>query len=301
MDAATRLQLDTLTALLLYPTLALVTVVGAGLTLRREAATPERPGVLAAGLGVAIAVAWMGLVAVPALPPVDTRDYTPFFAVLLPVPFLALEGRPRLGLLAPLAALSIVLMLVLYLRPVLGGEYAPASHVAAGAALMLAIWLGLDRLALAVPAPAVLAAGCLASLGAAGASALSGVAVVGQALAGMAAVAGVAALVTWRIPRLVAGRAAVAALLVPFFGALNYAHYYGDLPAEPAALAALAPLAAAAALPLRRVLPAALLAGLVALLPAGAAALYAMHLSNLKHAAEVTEDGQAAPDYSILK
>lgn len=301
MDAASRLQLDTLLHLLLYPTLALVTAIAIGLTARRQAVRPERPGVLAVALGAAMAVAWVGTVAFPAFPPVDTRDYTPFFALLLPLPFVALEGRPRLGLLAPLAAVTIVFMLVLYLRPVLGGEYAPESRVAAGAALMLAVWIGVDRLASVVPTPAILAAFCFGSLGAAAASALSGVAVVGQALGGMAAVSGVAALVTWRIPRLTAGRGAVAALLVPFFGALNYAHYYGELPAGPAAIAALAPLAAAVALPLHRVVPATLLAGIVALLPAGAAALYAKHLSDQKHAADATEDGGTTPDYSILK
>ena len=262
MDDSTRLKVDAFLHLLLYPSLALTGVAAVGLRIRRGAPAPERPGVLALSLAVALAGSWVGIVAFPALPPVDTRDYAPFFALLVPLPFLVLESRPRIGLVAPLAAVVLVLVTGLYLKPILGGEYAPHDRVAQGAALMLLVWLGVDRLATVVPTPSVLAAVCFASIGAAACALLSGTAVVGQALGGVAAVTGLASLLTWRVPRLTMGRAGVAAVLVPFFGGLIYAHYYGDLPAAPAAIATLAPLSAAAALPLRRVVPATVLAGL---------------------------------------
>ncbi len=241
MDPVTQLKLDTFLHLLLYPVLALSTVAAAGLAARRGAEGQTRPGVTALALGVALTISWVGIVAVPALPPVDTRDYTPFFALLLPLPFLALESRPRLAFVAPLAGLSVVLMLWLYLKPIMGGEYAPADRVAQVGALMLLVWLGVDRLAVIVPAPATLSALCFAAIGAAVAALVSGTAIIGQALGGIAAVTGVASIIVWRLPRLAMGRAAVAAALVPFFGSLVFAHFYGDLPAVPAAIAALSP------------------------------------------------------------
>lgn len=302
MDTATQLKFDAFLHLLLYPTLALTTVAAAGLALRRTAVSRERPEVTALALAVAMTVAWVGIVGFPAVPPVDTRDFTPLFTMLLPLPFLLLERRPRLALVAPLAAVTLVVLVGLYLRPILGGEYAAHDAVARATALMLLVWLGVDRLATALPAPTVLSAICFASIGAAACALLSGTAVIGQALGGVAAVAGVASLLTWRLPSLTLGRAGVAAALVPFFGGLVYAHYYGDLPAGPAALAALAPLAAAAALPLRGVVLATILAGLAALVPAGGAAFYAKQLSDAKHPAETPADGAPpAPDYSIIK
>lgn len=302
MDTATQLKLDAFLHLILYPALALTTVAGVGLSLRRSAPGGERPEVTALALAAALTVSWVGIVAFPAVPPVDTRDFTPFFTALLPLPFLLLERRPRLAFVAPLAAVTLIVLVGLYLRPILGGEYAPHDEVAQATALMLLVWLGVDRLATILPAPSVLSALCFASIGAAVCALLSGTAVVGQALGGVAAVTGLASLLAWRLPRLTLGRAAVAAALVPFFGGLVYAHYYGDLPAGPAAIAGLAPLAAAAALPLRSVVFATVLAGVAALLPAGGAAYYAKHLSDAKHPAEAPADGAPpTPDYSILK
>jgi hypothetical protein len=303
MDPVTQLKLDTFLHLLLYPVLALSTVAAAGLAARRGAEGQTRPGVTALALGVALTISWVGIVAVPALPPVDTRDYTPFFALLLPLPFLALESRPRLAFVAPLAGLSVVLMLWLYLKPIMGGEYAPADRVAQVGALMLLVWLGVDRLAVIVPAPATLSALCFAAIGAAVAALVSGTAIIGQALGGIAAVTGVASIIVWRLPRLAMGRAAVAAALVPFFGSLVFAHFYGDLPAVPAAIAALSPLGLAAALPLRSVVVATVVAGVVAFIPAGGAAFYAKHLSDTKHAADAPADNGGVPvqDWGSLK
>lgn len=302
MDAVSELKLDAFLHLLLYPVLALTTVAAVGLSVRRGAEGQGRGEVTALALSVALAVSWAGLVAMPGFPPAETREYAPYFAVLLPLLFLPLERRPRLGLVAPVAALALVAMTGLYLKPLLGGEYAPHDRVAQGAALMLVVWLGLDRLALALPGPTVLAAVCFSAIGAALAALVSGTAVVGQALGGVAAVTGVASLLVWRIPRLQVGRAAVAAALVPFFGSLLYAHYYGDLPAAPAALVLVAPLCAAVALPMRHVVLATLAAGAVAFLPAAGGAYYAKTLSDAKHAADAPADA-AAPvqDWGSLK
>jgi hypothetical protein len=303
MDPVTQLKLDTFLNLLLYPVLALATVAAIGLAARRGAEGQTRPGVTAVALAVALTISWVGIVAFPALPPVDTRDYTPFFALLLPLPFLALESRPRLAFVAPLAGLAVVLMLWLYLKPIMGGEYAPVDRVAQVGALMLLVWLGVDRLAAIVPGPTTLSALCFAAIGAAVAALVSGTAIIGQALGGIAAVMGVASLIAWRLPRLAVGRAAVAAALVPFFGSLVFAHFYGDLPAVPAAIAALSPLGLAAALPLRNVVVATIVAGVVAFIPAGGAAYYAKQLSDAKHAADAPADNGGVPvqDWGSLK
>jgi hypothetical protein len=301
MDVGTQLKLDAFLHLLLYPALALTAVAAAGLTLRRGEAAPERPGVLALALAAALAVSWAGLVAMPTLPPVDTRDWAPVFVLLLPLPFLLLERRPRLGLLAPLAALAVLVMMRLYLAPILGGEYAPHDRVAQAGGVLLFVWLLVDRLATFLPAPTLLASLCLTAIGASIAALLSGTAVIGQALGGVAAVAGMASLLTWRVPRLVVGRAAAAAVVVALFGGVIYAHFYGELPAGPALVALLAPLGALAALPLRAVVPATLLAAAVTALPAGGAIYWAKSLSDAKHAAEAPAPGGVpAQDWGSL-
>jgi hypothetical protein len=303
MDVGTQLKLDAFLHLILYPALALTGVAATGLALRRNADSPDRPGVLALALAVALAVSWMGIVAVPAVPPVDTRDWAPVFAVALPLPFLLLERRPRLGLLAPLAALAVLVMLRLYLAPILGGEYATHQRVAQAGGLLLFVWLAVDRLATFLPAPTILASLCFTAIGASIASLLSGTAVIGQALGGVAAVAGMASLLAWRVPRLSLGRAGSAALVVALFGGVIYAHFYGDLPAGPAAVALLAPLGALVALPMRAVVPATLLAAAVSALPAGGAAFWAKQLSDAKHVAESSETqngGVPAQDWGGL-
>ena len=301
MDPVTQLKIDALLHLVVYPALALAAVAAGGIALRRKAEHPERPGVLALALAGAAVVSFVGSVAVPAVPPVDTRDFTPLFTLLLPLPFLALERRPRLGLIAPLAALSVAAMLYLYLRPILGGEYAPADRVAEAGALGLAVWLASDRLATVVPAPVSLATMGLGAAGAGVVSMLSGTATIGQGLGGVALVAALGAVLTWRVPRLTVGRAAVAAVLVPFLGLLAYAHFYSDVPPQPALVVCLAPLTAAVALPFKRVLPAALVAAALAALPAVGGAYLAKSASDEKLAKEAAESGGTAePDYSIL-
>jgi len=301
MDVGTQLKLDAFLHLLLYPALALTGVAAAGLSVRRGATTPERPGVLAVSLAVALAVSWIGIVAFPTIPPVDTRDWAPLFAVALPLPFLLLERRPRLGLLAPLAALAVLVMLRLYLAPILGGEYAAHDRVAQAGGVLLFVWLVVDRLATFLPGPTILASLCSTAIGASLAAVLSGTALIGQALGGVAAVAGLASLLTWRLPRLTVGRSAVAAVNVALFGGVVYAHFYGDLPAGPAAVALLGPLGALAALPLRTVVPATLLAAAFSALPAAGAVLWAKSLSDAKHAVEATPTpGVPAQDWGSL-
>ncbi|MBM3561522.1 MAG: hypothetical protein FJX53_16935 [Alphaproteobacteria bacterium] len=245
---------------------------------------------MALALAIALAVSWIGIVAVPALPPVDPRDWAAVFALTLPLPFLLLERRPRLGLVAPLAALAVVVMLRLYLAPLLGGASAPSDRVAQAGGLLLFVWLAVDRLAIFLPGPTILASLGATALGASIAVAMSGTPLLGQALGGVAAVVGLASLVTWRVPRLTVGRSAVAAVNVALFGGLIYAHFQGDLPAGPTVVALLGPFGALAALPLRAVVPATLLAAAVSAVPAGGAILWAKSLAEAKQTADVIAD-----------
>ncbi|MFZ4737056.1 MAG: hypothetical protein ACOYM9_13975 [Bradymonadia bacterium] len=303
MDAVTELKVQTALALAVYPLVTLGVLLAVGLKVRATAAQPERPGVLGLALMAALAVSWVGLVGAPStLPPVDRKLWMPILTLAVPALFFVVERKPRVGVVAPAAALAICLGTWLVLAPVLGGEYAPVSRVATGAALALATWIGLDRAARIVPAPVVLASVCFAAIGAAASSALAGTALMGQALGGVACVAGVASLVVWRLPRLTAGSIAVAAVLVPFLGTVQIATYYGELPPVAAALFAVAPLGALAALAMRRVVPATLVAAAVAAALAAIGAFTTIQAESAK-AARLNE-GQPAvgntPDYGKL-
>ena len=292
MDAVTELKVQTILALAGAPLLTLGAVLAAGLWSARR--FPERalPGVLAAALALALAVAWGGLVGYPTtLPPIDRKLWVPALTLAVPALFALIDrsGKAdRLGVVAPLAALTIIGSVTLVFAPILGGAYAPADRVGVGAALALAAWLSLDRASRALSAAPALAAVCFSALGAALASAMAGTALVGQALGGISCVAGVASIIAWRVPRLTLGAAGVAALLTPYLATVAIATLYGELPVTAAALFLLAPIGAATALFARSVVPATLLAALTAaVIAAGGVAL--------TRQAEAAKAAQAAP------
>ncbi|MSP73274.1 MAG: hypothetical protein EXR76_14110 [Myxococcales bacterium] len=257
MDEVTKLKVTGVLLLVVVPLVTLLATALLGLRFLRKASGEV---VLTLAISVAMTCTHIGLVGLPTLPITDVTRYAPFFFIGVPAIFVFIERSSRLGLVAPLAAVSLIVANGLMLGPVYGGEFAPPDRVATGAAIGLAVWLVVDRLARVLPTPALFASLSLAALVAGASSLVSGTMLLAQALGGVAAVNGFTALLTWRQPRLVAGRAAVAAALFPLLVGVGISTYYGELPPLSAALLVLSPTGAAAGLLSQSLIGAALIA-----------------------------------------
>lgn len=252
-----------------------------GRALAKRSGKPQR-WPLAVGLALGLAAAHVGISGgLPEWPISDGAAWLPFLLIGALALFVTLDRgeRPQPALkVIPLILVGVAALMYLTLRVSIEQTWETSGdllkHVGAPAGLALLVWIGVDRAQTRAVTPAIFAALCIASLGAAGTAILGSSAKLAQIFGALGAASGVATLVSWYWSDLKIGHSGVAVLIMGYMGTLVYAHHYAypGLPVSSLLLLATAPLAAVVATVVPKTFPALVVTTLVALAPAGSAA-----------------------------
>ncbi|MFN3197360.1 MAG: hypothetical protein ACE366_02910 [Bradymonadia bacterium] len=312
MDATTSLQIKGAIFTAILPAFSVIVFALVGhFTGGRGSRARRWP--LAAGIALGMAGSYFGITGgLPDWPITDGGAWLPFLLLGIFGLFAALDrGEESQGIARVMPAIAIGLGAIIYLTLATSIEqtWTTASdlllHVGAPAGLALLLWLGVDRAQVRAASPAIFAAICVASIGAAVTALLGSSAKLAQLLGALAAASGMAALISWRWPHLKAGHSGVAVLLTGYIGVLVYAHHYAypGLPVTSMILLSTAPLAAAVATLVPKTLPAVAVTSLVALAPAASAAWITKSQADAAAAADEAEgkskfgEGYVEPTY----
>lgn len=292
MDAGTRVRLVLPLVTVVLPAVAAVAVLLLGRRLRP--ATGDRHALTALATITGLLTAYLGIKG--GWSDLDAGRWTVAGAVVAGLLLLPFDLRRLPSHTYATGALALVVLPLsswLLLSPLAGvwqsggalAQVAQGQWVVDAAAIALVAWLCLDRIAHRLPTPAALGAVAVAAAAGGASAMITGSLTVAQLFGGLAAVAAAVGFFGWWRPDVRPGHAAVGTLAVMLALLALYAHFYVEVPRPTSTLLVLTPLVAAAALPLRRTLPAVAVAVGLALLPAGASVWLAWQADVAKAAA----------------